>query len=187
MLISSPTRRFASVLSLAVALGVLFAALLGPAQTLAQTRKLVCPGSTAHSRTKRGAHACLQASHKRKTHHARGHHAKHAVGVAGETVAAAVPASCEDGSVPVPVTGGSFSCSDGSEPECEDGATPTRSANGKSLLCPLATEEESEAGEAECEEDIGNACAADTISGSGEQSCETTSGSASSFVCETES
>ena len=188
MPISSSTRRLASALALAAALGVLLAALLGPAQTLAQTRKLVCSSSTAHTKARRGAHACVQPSHRRKAHHARRHHAKHAPGTASaEAVATALPAACEDGSAPVPSAGGSFSCGDGSEPECEDGSTPVRSADGKSLLCPLATEEASEAGEAECEEGIVAACAAGTVPDADEQSCEATSGSASSFVCEAES
>jgi hypothetical protein len=178
---SRSTRRLASTLTLVVFLAVLVATLLGPAQTLAQTRKPSCP----HARAKRGAHACVQASHKGRARHSKKHRGRHTLTkVPGEAVPVPAPASCEDGSAPVQEANGSFSCADGSEPECEDGASPTRSHNGKSLLCPVIAEPESESGEAECEEGLSALCSTEPLPGSKEQTCEVSSSTSSSFICE---
>jgi hypothetical protein len=174
------------MLTLAVSLAVLTAALLGPSQTLAQTRKLTCVNATIHTRAKRGAHGCTRSSHKRKAHHPTGRHTRHALVKAPQEVTPAVtPAACEDGSAPVQAGDGSFSCGDDSEPECEDGSAPMRSADGKSLVCLLPSEGESEAGEAECEEGLGNECGLATLPDADEQSCAMTA--SASFLCEAES
>jgi hypothetical protein len=173
---------------LAVSLSVFTLALFGPAQTLAQTRKPAC-STSAHAK-KHGAHACAPPSHKVKadTRHAGKHHTKHTTkktGKAGTPASqAAVAAQCEDGSAPVRASDGSFSCDDGSEPECESGATPTPSRSGKSLLCPVAAESESVTSEAECEEE-GLACTT-TGSDPGEQACAASAADSSSFTCEAE-
>ncbi len=175
------TRRLASTLTLVVFLAVLVAALLGPAQTLAQTRKPSC----SHAKPKHGAHACVQASRKGKARHASKHRGKHTLATTpGEAAPAVEPASCEDGSTPVKEANGSFSCADGSEPACEDGASPTRSHNGKSLLCPVIAEPEAEAGEGECEEGLSALCSTEPLPGSKEQTCEVSSSTSSSFICE---
>jgi hypothetical protein len=162
-------------------LAVLVAALLGPAQTLAQTRKPSC----SHAKSKRGAHACVQASHKGRSRHSNKHRGKHTLATTpSETVPTVEPASCEDGSAPVKEANGSFSCADGSEPECEDGASPTRSRNGKSLLCPVIAEPESEAGEGECEEGLSALCSTEPLPDSKERTCEVSSSTSSSFICE---
>ncbi len=188
----APARRLALAITLALTLGVFLVALLGPAQTLAQTHKPACPTS-AHAK-KRGARACTQPSHKVKAQarHAAKHHAKRTPKTSSKKTsktsapaAAAVAAECEDGSAPVRAEG-SFSCADGSEPQCEDGATPTPSHNGRSLVCPVAAEDEANAGEAECEEEA-LGCTPGSSSGSGEQACEAAAGDSSSFVCEDES
>jgi len=183
------TRRLTSTLTLlACAIG-LVAALLGPAQTLAQTRRAVsCLSSTAHAKTRRGAHACERSSHKGKAHR-RKHRSKHALAKAPQQgIPASLPSAyCEDGSPPARASGGSFSCADGSEPECEDGAEPTRSSNGRSLVCAIFEgegEEESESGESECEEVGSSFCAQIPASGSDEHSCEASAGESSSFLCE---
>lgn len=173
---------------LAVSLSVFALALFGPAQTLAQTHKPAC--STAAHAKKRSAHACTQPSHKVKTEarHAAKRHTKHTskkTGKAGTPASqAAVAAQCEDGSAPVRAGDGSFSCADGSEPECESGATPTPSRNGKSLLCPTPAESEAVSSEAECEEE-GLACTT-TGSDPGEQACTASAADSSSFTCEAE-
>ncbi len=162
-------------------LAVLVAALIGPAQTLAQTHKPSC----SHARAKHGARACSQASHKNKTRHSRKHRGKHTLAnTPGEAAPAVEAASCEDGSAPVKEANSSFSCADGSEPECEDGANPTRSHNGKSLLCPVIAEPESEAGETECEEGLSALCSTEPLPGTKEKTCEASSSTSSSFVCE---
>lgn len=46
--------------------------------------------------------------------------------------------SCEDGSDPISLRGGSYACGDRSEPACEDGAEPTLSSAGSRLICPVA-------------------------------------------------
>ena len=149
-------RLLAIAVTLLLALGVFLAALLGPAETLAQTHKPTCQ-SSAHAR-KRSARACTQPSHKvrAQTRRAPKHHPKRKskkTSKSGTPTVHAVAAQCEDGSAPVQSAEGSFSCGDGSEPQCENGASPTPSHNGKSLLCPVSTEAEAGAGETECEEE----------------------------------
>ena len=189
MPIHTSTRRLTSTLTLlACAIG-LVAALLGPAQTLAQTRRAVgCPSARAHAKTRRGTRACERPSHKGKAH-GRKHRSKHALAKAPQQgIPASLPSAyCEDGSPPARASGGSFSCADGSEPECEDGAEPTRSSNGRSLVCAIFEgegEEESESGESECEEVGSSFCAQIPASGSDEHSCEASAGESSSFLCE---
>ncbi len=180
MSMSLPFRRLAATLALALSLGVLAAALLGAPQTLAQTRGPAC--SSGHAKAKRSAHACTHPSHKRRKHHASKHktkrgHGKNAKGGASHAKTV-VAARCGDGSAPALAEDGSFSCDDGSEPECESGAAPTLASNGKSLVCVLTQEGESGASE-ECEEqeeDDGPVCSA-------EQAC-TPAKEGSSPVCE---
>jgi hypothetical protein len=178
------TRRLSLVLTLLLSLGVLVTALVGPAETLAQTRKPSCSTAAARIKAKRARRTCAQ-SHKGKAKHHTKHKKKGAKAGApiGTVTVAAV---CEDGSAPAPEASGEFTCTDGSEPACEDGATPTASHNGKSLLCPVVIEsEESSAAEAECEEE-GLECTG-IASAPSEQSCEASASESSSFVCEPES
>ncbi|MGD0454508.1 MAG: hypothetical protein ABSB69_13010 [Solirubrobacteraceae bacterium] len=181
-----PTRRLTVLVTIALSLGVLIAALLGPAQTLAQTRKVACPTSTVRAKAKREGRTCT------KTHKGKGHKTKrpkHATKKAPKAGSPATPATvaaqCEDGSAPVLSASETFSCTDGSEPACADGATPMPSDNGESLLCPVATEAEPGSSETECEEE-GVGCSADTSPGSDEQTCEASASDSSSFVCEAE-
>jgi hypothetical protein len=165
-------------MTLVLALSAFVVALLGPAQTLAQAHKAACP-SASHAKAKHSSHACTQPSHKTKRH------AKHASKKKSRkkkhpASQATVPAYCEDGSAPLRAGDGSFSCDDGSEPECEDGATPTASRNGKSLVCLVTTEDEAGASEAECEEE-GLGCSTGS-----EQGCEAPAGEDSSPACEGE-
>ena len=181
MPIRTSTHPLASILTLVVLLAALAAALIGPAQTLAQTRKPSC----SHAGTRHGARTCSQASHKGRARHSSKHRGKHTLATTpGAAVPAVEAASCEDGSAPVREANGSFSCADGSEPECEDGASPTRSHNGKSLLCPISAEPESESGEGECEEGLSALCSTEPLPGSKEQACEVSSSTSSSFICE---
>jgi hypothetical protein len=175
-------------LPLALLLVALAVTLLGPAETLAQTRK-GCPTSASHSRTRHVARGCTQPSHRGKsksqTHHK--HHTKLApnkkTSKAGAPAAtSAIPARCERGETPARSAEGTFSCSDGSEPECESGAKPTASRKGDALVCPVAGATEAEASSTghECEEE-GLACS----TGAGEPACETPDSSNSSeFACE---
>jgi len=179
--ITTSTRRLASIATLVVFLAVLATALLGPAQTLAQTHKSSC----SRTKGKHGAHACVQSSHRGKKHRSNKHHGRHTLANApSETAAVSEPASCEDGSAPIQAANGSFSCADGSEPECEDGANPTRSHNGKTLLCAVIAESESESAEDECEEGLSALCSTEPLPGAKEQACEVSSSTSSSFVCE---
>jgi len=176
------TCRLTLVLTLLLSLGVLVMALVGPAETLAKTRKLSCPSAAARIKAKRAGRTCTQ-SHKGKTKH----HAKHKKkkSKASSPASPAAVAVCEDGSAPTREASGEFSCTDGSEPTCEDGATPTASHNGKSLVCAVSAEsEESSEAETECEEE-GLECTG-IASAPSEQSCEAPAGESSSFVCEAE-
>jgi hypothetical protein len=169
-------RRLTLALTLALSLSAFVVALLGPAQTLAQTRRATCP-TAAHAK-KRHAARCTQPSHKSKADAHRRHVKLKTKKTGSPTSAPAAPALCEDGDAPVHTAEGTFSCADGSEPECEGGATPTASHNGNLLLCPVSAESESSSNEAECEQE-GLGCA----TGTGEQACETAGGS-SEFACE---
>lgn len=191
MPIGIPTLRLTQLPALAVLLAVLVMALLGPSQTLAQARKVACSPSATHTKAGRRARVCVRSSHKGKAHHATKRDAKHAVDKkapkASSPAPATVAAYCEDGSAPVRAGDGSFSCADGSEPECEGGATPRPSRNGKRLVCPVATEGEAGSSEAECEAEEALGCSLDTSSGADEQACEASANDGSSSVCETES
>lgn len=168
-------------LTLALTLSAFVVALMGPAQTLAQTRKAACPTSATHAKKKHAAR-CTQPSRKSKaqTRHANRRRVKPNTKATGKTSPPAAPALCEDGSTPVRAADGTFSCTDGSEPECEGDATPTASHSGHLLLCPVAAEAESSANESECEQE-GSGCA----TGAGEEGCETAgSGDSSEFACE---
>jgi hypothetical protein len=194
LLISTSTQRLTSAMAALACLIALVAALLGPAQTLAQTRRATCSSALTHAKAVHGTHACGRSSHKGKGHR-RKRHSKHAPAKTHQQgIPATLPAAyCEDGDTPVKSSDGSFSCADGSEPECEDGAEPARSSNGRSLVCAILdeeaqAEEEAEAGESECEEAGDLSCAAAAaIPGSSEQICEASSSESASFVCEQES
>jgi hypothetical protein len=180
-----------AILMIALALGVLVAALLGPAQTLAQTHKAACHAS--HTKT---AHTCAQSKGKHKPHHAsKSTDTKHKSAKSKKTKKGSakpvilVPALCEDGSQPTRVGSDSFSCEDGSVPSCEGGATPTTSHNGKALLCPVSGEQETSAaeGEGECEEEEeALSCSPVSESGSGEKVCEISPSAGASAACEGE-
>jgi hypothetical protein len=184
---SRPSARLATAVTLALSLLALVVTLLGPAQTLAQTRK-TCSTPTDQAKTKHATHICSRSSHQRKKkRHSSRHHAKLApakkTSQTGAPAAASVePARCEGGQTPVHAANGSFSCSDGSEPECEDGVTPIASRKGNSLVCPVSSEDESSASAVECEEEE-LACSALV----GEQPCETSGDDSSSFSCEADS
>jgi hypothetical protein len=175
-------RRITLALTIALSLGALVIALIGPAETLAQTHKSACSGSAAHAKKPKSAtHPCpshksegkghgtsTKAKHAKKKHHKSG------------GLPLRIPASCEDGNAPV-LSEGSFHCSDGSEPQCVDGATPTASRNGKMLLCPAVGGSEGSSGEAECEEEELECVAS---SGSDEEACE--AAASGSVACEGE-
>jgi hypothetical protein len=172
-------RRLTLALTIALSLGALVIALIGPAETLAQTHKSACSGSAAHAKkAKSTTHPCpthkskvkstTKAKHTKKKHHKSG------------GLLLRIPASCEDGNAPV-LSEGSFHCSDGSEPQCVDGATPTASRNGKMLLCPAVAGSEGSSGEAECEEEELECV---TSSGSDEEACEASA--SGSVACEGE-
>jgi hypothetical protein len=187
---SRPSARLTTALTLALSLLALVVILLGPAQTLAQTRKSC--STSGESKTKHPAHACSQSSRRgKKKHHSSKHHTKRVAAkktskASAPAAALVEPARCEGGQTPVRTANGTFSCSDGSEPECEDGATPIASRKGTRLVCPVSTEAEAEAesgsSAVECEEE-GLACSTVT----GEQACETSGGDSSSFSCEADS
>ncbi len=188
LIIRSHARRLTLAATLVLSLGVLVAALVGPAQTLAQTRETGCSTSTARAKAKRTTRACTQSSRKSKSR-SHGKHALEKTSKRGSDRPAAVAALCEDGGIPTRGADGGFSCADGSEPTCESGAAPRTSRNGKSLICPIIGESEagageSGAGEAECEEE-GLECTG-IGSAPSEQSCEASASEGASSACEAE-
>jgi hypothetical protein len=148
-------RRLTLALTIALSLGALVTALIGPAETLAQTHKTACSSSGHTKKAKSTTHPCpthksevkskVKSRSTTKAKHAKKRHKRAAP-------LPRIPASCEDGSAPV-LSEGSFHCSDGSEPQCVDGATPAASHNGKMLLCPAVAGGEGSSAEAECEEE----------------------------------
>ena len=166
---------------------MLVVALIKPSQTLAQTRKATCTSSAAGGKPKRSTPACVLSRHKRKSKHhdTSKHHAKHGLTRLPKGIGSPpVEAFCEDGSAPVRAHDGSFSCEDGSEPLCEDGATPVRSKDGTRLLCPVFTEEEASAAEAECEEAESATCEASSVTG--QEPCEASANGSTGALCEGE-
>lgn len=148
---SLPLRRLPRVLAVLVSVCALAAALVGASQSLAQTRsRAACATAGDHAKDGRHAVKCTTRKprraakrHRKRRHGKRGRHRSRS----GQTPTAA---RCEDGSAPTRTGEGSFSCEDGSEPECEDGATPTPAPGGQGLLCPVSSE--STGREADCEE-----------------------------------
>jgi hypothetical protein len=177
-------RGTARPLLLALSLLALAIALLGPSETFAESHKPTC--SSSHAKARHAARACPRAARKTRTRSTAKRRVKRShtkTGTKrtsrGSKARQFVPAVCDDGSAPVVGAEGSFSCEDGSEPLCEDGATPTRSSNGKSLVCAVSSESEA-SGEAECEEqeaEEGLGCSAGAEAG--ELACE-------DAVCESE-
>jgi hypothetical protein len=181
-------RGLARPLLLALSLLALAIALIGPSETFAQGHKGTC--SSSHAKARHAARTCPQASRKtKKTRPAskprvvKRSHTKTRTkrGSHGSKATVFVPAVCENGSAPVLGAEGSFSCEDGSEPLCENGATPKRASNGKSLQCAVASEPEASGGETQCEEaetEEGTGCSVGAEAG--EQACE-------AGLCEAES
>jgi hypothetical protein len=135
-------------------------------QAMAQARKPACPSSsTAHPG--RGAHACARSRRTPKSGHSgkahvrrQGHHSRHAAGKKKQTAtnkATSLPAAsrtvavCEDGSGPVRAGDGSFSCEDGSEAACENGASATIARDGTRLVCGVGSSGGSGSAEPACE------------------------------------
>lgn len=182
--------RLLHALVLVAPLLLLAGVLLTPSLAFARAHKPSCHGATAHAEA-REARSCPTHSHKpkgaTKGEGGKGKHGKHLVKKASPDPSspATQPATCEDGSSPVPGPAGSFSCRDGSEPECEDGAAPVAARSATTLVCPATGEEGPESEEGECEEGLGLACGADTEDlGSSEHACLASPGPAASFACE---
>jgi hypothetical protein len=158
-----------------------------PAHALTRSRaRSSCSKAATHAaRTARASHACTKDKRNSK---AKSHRKKKAAKGHAHSAPATVPATCEDGRTPTSAGHGTFACADGSEPECEAGATPVRAPNGAGLVCPVAPEpeEEAEPEEAECEEGVGLACGGDSALGSSERVCLATPGPGGGFVCEDE-
>src|SRR5580704_6026963 len=87
-------RRLTLAVTAALLLGALVTALLGPAQTLAQTRKLTCSSSATHAKkAKHTAHPCATRRSKVKSTGKRKHASKK---THGSSTGPAIEASCED-------------------------------------------------------------------------------------------
>jgi len=167
----------------ALTLTVLCAALLGAPQSLASARHSGCRASaSAHGGSRRSstadaARACTHTD-KGRGHHAAKPHRKHRRTKgkghrrsSHQRSDLFTPALCADGTAPTSLGEGSFSCDDGSEPGCKDGATPVIAADGASLVCAVALEGELLGGE--CEEEAQGACEAEDD----ERECEAASAS----------
>jgi hypothetical protein len=134
------------------------AALTVAASSFAQTRgKTACSASaTHHSHGHHSTRTCT--ARRRKPHHTTKHHgkrphtrksAKHRRTPHSRHTHTVQAARCEDGSTPSADEEGAYSCADGSEPECENGAAPTFSSKTQQLTCGSLLES---ADEPSCEE-----------------------------------
>jgi hypothetical protein len=139
-------RRPAIVLAVALAVAALVLLLSRPPATLGQGVRAGCASSTAQPT--RGLRACATRGHK--THarpKAKKHHLKRTAAkkkaksrsASPSAPHAQPPATCEDATTPVRGSDGSYSCEDGSEPECASGPEPTPSS-GFELLCPAESD-----------------------------------------------
>jgi hypothetical protein len=163
--ITLPAPRLAHALALALALSLacVLALTLLASQSLARVAGSSCSSPTAAgARAHRSScgHAARPA--KRHRHKAKHHHAKpkHAKAKAKQAPALTkVPATCEDGSEPARTGTSSFSCTDGSEPECENGSNPTLSSGGSTLQCTVPIVAGSSVTEGSCESEAGPSCA----------------------------
>jgi hypothetical protein len=128
-------------LFLTLALAALAVLLSAPAQSLARNAQSKHASATRHK---------PKGKHKRHAKKAKRHSkAKH--GTAAPVATPPKPAICEDGSRPVAEGEGTFSCADGAEPVCRNGAEPTPTRSGTTLVCPTSSST-TEFSEAECED-----------------------------------
>jgi hypothetical protein len=145
--------------ALALLLVGLLALLCQPAASLAKNAGSACSAAAAQKKT--GARACAGRNRKGRAHakvkgrHAKRHHSinkkkKSKHGSVGPVAAPPKPAVCEDGSRPVNEGEGSYTCANGNEPICKNGAQPAPSREGTKLLCPTSSRNSAEWSEAEC-------------------------------------
>jgi hypothetical protein len=147
-----PARRSLALLGAALLIAALVCLALRAAPTLARASAARCASHPAHSSSQLGA--CAQ---RRRSTHAKRHHrhiakhkrSRHGVTVQAPAIASQIPAVCEDGSSPALSSEG-FSCADGSEPTCANGAEPVRAENGSRAVCPTTPGGTVSWSEAEC-------------------------------------
>jgi hypothetical protein len=162
-LIADRTRWTPPLLAFAVLFAGLAVLLCAPAVSPAKAKSAASSCSSAathakpHVRACAGRHGSARAHRKLKSRHSRGHHrikkkSKRHHDTTGATRPAPKPASCEDGSRPHSEGEGDYSCADGSEPVCANGAEPTPTLSGTKLVCPLASAPGIDWSEAECED-----------------------------------
>jgi hypothetical protein len=184
---ASASCRRSFITRLAVLLLVVLAVALLPAQgaiaTGAHAQRSACSHTSTHSAHGTIAGRCV----KHATHHSKRPHVKHkhasgkkpAHKPTAPKSAALIPATCEDGTLPVH-SAGSFSCRDDSEPACEDGSTPFRSSSGAALVCHVPAES-SEEGEEACEKEAEGECPGGSWAcEEGSEACQADSGEESS-------
>jgi hypothetical protein len=162
-LASAPRRRSLLILLPVLLLTVLVVALF-PAESAMATSSRVQRSACSHTSASRAHGTIAGRCVKHTTHHSKRAHAKRKHAPAKKPAhkpsspksAALIPATCEDGTLPVH-SAGSFSCRDDSEPACEDGSTPFRSSSGTALVCHVPAES-SEEGEEACEKEAEGEC-----------------------------
>jgi hypothetical protein len=153
-----PAKLLLAAVLLLAALAVL---LCRPALSSANAATSACSSASAHA--KQHVRACAGRNRSGRSHgkargrhpvHHRSIHKKKAThhGSVHAPVAAAKPATCEDGSQPAGDGEGSFSCANGAEPVCAGGAQPTPTKDGSKLVCPVASATGTDWSEAECED-----------------------------------
>ena len=143
--------------TLALTLAMAAASLLTPAQSLARTRRGECAIRTSLSAHE--ARLCRRVRRhvvKRRARHAGPSPVPAGASPQGEPAQSApvAPTTCEDGLAPTPLSGGGFSCADGSTPSCAGGSSAVPAASGSGYVCTAPPEGESASSGAACEEQL---------------------------------
>ncbi|MHB8234081.1 MAG: hypothetical protein ACYDHT_05440 [Solirubrobacteraceae bacterium] len=147
-----PAKRPLRLLAAALLIAALAYLALGTSPTLARASAARCASHAAHSSSPLAA--CAQ--RRRRTHAKRRHRhvakhkrSRHGVTVQAPAISSQTPAVCEDGSSPALSSEG-FSCADGSEPSCANGAEPVPAEKSSTAVCPTTPGGTVNWSEAEC-------------------------------------
>ncbi len=149
-----PAGRSLALLGAALLIATLTCLALRAAPTLARTSAAHCASHAVHTSSQPSA--CAQRRRHTRTHAKRRHRhvvrrqrSRHGVTVQAPAIPSQTAAVCEDGSSPALGSEG-FSCADGSEPTCANGAEPAPAEKGSTAVCPTTPGATVNWSEAEC-------------------------------------
>jgi hypothetical protein len=149
-----PARRSRALLAATLLIAALACLMLRAAPTLARSSTAHCASHAAHTSSQPSA--CAQRRGHTRTHAKRRHRhvtrhkrSRHGVTVQAPAIPGQTAAVCEDASSPTLGSEG-FSCADGSEPTCANGAEPVPGEKGSTAICPTTPGGTVNWSEAEC-------------------------------------